>query len=74
MDEAVMAKVIELYIRRDLRWVMAKVIAFYKRRDWEPKREWALAGHNAKVIMFPTTSKKSAQPGWGNRPPQLVND
>ncbi len=43
-----------------VRWVMAKVIEFYKRRDSEPKREWAPAGRQAKVIMFPTGSKKSA--------------
>jgi hypothetical protein len=40
--------------------VMAKVIKFYKRRDWKPKSEWVHAGQQAKVIMFPTISKKSA--------------
>jgi hypothetical protein len=39
---------------------MTKVIEFYKRRDWKPKREWVPAGQQAKLIMFPTISKKSA--------------
>ena len=39
---------------------MAKVIEFYKRQDWKPKREWVPAGQHAKVIMLPTTNKKSA--------------
>jgi hypothetical protein len=39
---------------------MAKVIEFYRRGDWKPKREWVPEGQNAKVIMFPTTNKKSA--------------
>ncbi len=39
---------------------MAKVIEFYKRRDSEPKRDWVPAGRQAKVIMFPAESKKSA--------------
>jgi len=43
-----------------VRWMMAKVIEFCKRRDSEPKREWVPEGRQAKVIMFPAGTKKSA--------------
>jgi len=43
-----------------LRWAMAKVIELYERQDWKPRSEWVPVRHNAKVIMFPTQSKKSA--------------
>jgi len=38
--------------------VMAKVIEFYKRRDWKPKRELVAAGRQARVIMFPDMEKR----------------
>jgi hypothetical protein len=41
-------------------WKFAKLIEFYKRQDWKPKREEVPAGQHGKVIMFPTTNKKSA--------------
>jgi hypothetical protein len=39
---------------------MAKVIEFFKQRDWKPKCKWVPAGKHAKVLMFPTITKKSA--------------
>jgi len=41
-------------------WKFVKLIEFYKRQDWKPKREEVPAGQHGKVIMFPTTNKKSA--------------